>query len=133
MLMNRNSNYILFYVFLHYALLKLKVLAGTTFKWKTLADQAMKDLIKHSHNEEYCYVDCNSSILANVKCFKVSTPTWLYVCSVVSLRKYKVLVVPLNDTGTNEIWVSEVTRHNIESALHCDVTACFLCRYQENT
>ena len=133
MLMNHNSNYILFYVFLHYVLLKLKVLTGTTFNWKTLADKPLKGLIKQCHDEENCYVDWNSCILANVKCFKVSTLTWFYVCSVVSLRKYKVLVIPLNDTDTNEIWVSEVMRHNIESALHCDVTACFLLPIKDNT
>ncbi|XP_076636331.1 peroxisomal biogenesis factor 6 isoform X1 [Colletes latitarsis] len=132
MLMNYNYKYILFYTFLHYVLVKLKVLVTNTFNWTILPDNVFKNLVKQFYNEEDYYVDCSSCLLANVQCFKVSIPTWFYVCSPVSLRKYKLLVIPLNDTDTNEVFVSEILRHNIENALQCTVDTCFLLPIKHN-
>ncbi|KZC12881.1 Peroxisome assembly factor 2 [Dufourea novaeangliae] len=126
MLMKHNCNFIFFYIFVYYVFYKLKILIKTTFKWKVLPDHAFRDLVKQFYNEEYCYVDCNSCLLANVKCFKVCNPTWFYICSNMSVKKYKILVIPLTDCDINEIFVSEIIRHNIQNALQCNVDNCFL-------
>ncbi|XP_076245751.1 peroxisomal biogenesis factor 6 [Calliopsis andreniformis] len=133
MLMNFNYNYILLYTFVYYILLKLKVLIEMTFNWNTLSDKAFKNVMKQFYDEENYYLDCDSCILANVKCFKIYTPTWFYICSKASLRKYKVLVVPMNNNDTNEIFVSEVMRHNIENALWCNVDTSFLFPIKDDT
>lgn len=119
-------------MFVHYILFKLKILIGTTFNWKIVPDNVLKSLIKQFYNEEDYYIDCSSCLLATVKCFEVSVPTWFYVCSTVSLKRYKILVIPLNDTDTNEIFVSEIIRHNIENTLQCTVESCFLIPIKHN-
>ncbi|XP_031839434.2 peroxisomal biogenesis factor 6 [Nomia melanderi] len=132
-LMKHNYNYILFYIFIHYVFYKLKCLIDITLKWKVLAAHEFKDIAKQFYNTEEFYIDCNSCLLANIKCFKISTPTWFYVCSTVSFKKYKLLVIPLSDANINEVFVSEIVKYNIENALQCTVDNCFLFPIKDNT
>ncbi|XP_076659143.1 peroxisomal biogenesis factor 6 [Halictus rubicundus] len=132
-LMKHNYKFILFYTFVRYVFYKLKVLMNTTFKWKILPDYEFKNVLKQSYDEAEYYIDCNSCLLANIELFNVCAPTWFYVCSTVSFKKYKLLVVPLNDSDTNEVFVSEIARHNIENALQCTIDNCFLLPIKDNT
>ncbi|CAK9831123.1 Peroxisome assembly factor 2 [Anthophora retusa] len=126
MLMKYNVNYLLYYIFVRYVLFKWKKLIDTKFKWNILSDAALRKLAKQFYDEESYYIDCNSCLLSNIKCLNITTPTWFYICSTKSSKKYKVLVVLVNSTDTNEIFVSETMRYNIENALHCIVDKCFL-------
>ncbi|XP_033328747.2 peroxisomal biogenesis factor 6 isoform X1 [Megalopta genalis] len=125
-MMKHNYKYILFYTFIHYVFHKFKVLMNTRVEWKVLPDYEFQNVAKQSYNEAEYYIDCKSCLLANIKFLKICTPTWFYVCSKVSYKKYKLLVIPLNDLSTNEIFVSELVRHNIENALRCTIDNCFL-------
>lgn len=130
--MKHNFNYILLYIFVQFAFFKLKTLIDTEFNWNILSDFALKNLIRRFYNEKNYYVDRNSCLLANIQYFKVSTPTWFYICSKFSLKKYKVLIIPKiqkDNIDTNNIFVSETMKYNIENALHCTVDKCFLCKY----
>ncbi|CAL7946508.1 unnamed protein product [Xylocopa violacea] len=133
MLMKCNFNYVLFYIFVHYAVLKLRRLINIKFNWNILTDASLKTLVKQFYDDEKYYIDLNCCLLANIKCFKATIPTWFYVCSITSLKKYKVLIVPLNNTDTNELFVSETMIHNMENALHCTVDKCFLLPVKDDT
>lgn len=116
---------------MYYVLFKLKVLIDMTFNWNIISVESLKHLIKQFHDEKNNYLDSDSCILANVKYFNVVTPKWFYVCSKASLRKYKVLVIPLNNSNTNSIFTSEVMRHNMETILCCNIDNCFLRKYNK--
>ena len=120
----------LFYIFMQYAFLRLKTLINAKFNWIVLSDTALKILIKQFHDKKNYYIDCNSCLLANIKYFKITKPTWFYICSIVSVKKYKVLVVPLNNSDENEIFISDTMKYNIENALHCTINKCFLREYK---
>ncbi|XP_054006126.1 peroxisomal ATPase PEX6 [Hylaeus anthracinus] len=132
MLINYNRKYILFYMFLYYALYELKALIATTYKWKIVPNNVLTKLIKQSYIMKNYYVDCNSCLLINMKYLELSAPTWYYVCSKASLRKYKILLIPLNNIDGNEIFVSEIVRHNIENTLQCTIDTCFLLPIKHN-
>ncbi|XP_076549075.1 peroxisomal biogenesis factor 6 isoform X1 [Osmia lignaria lignaria] len=133
MLMKHNFNYTLFYIFAYYVVFKLKILTDTTFNWNILPNNVFKNLLKQFYNQDNNYVDCNSCLLANIKYFKVSLPTWFYVCSKVTVKKYKTLIIPSNDTYANKIFASEIMKRNIENTLHCNIEKCFLLPIKENT
>ncbi|KOC68156.1 Peroxisome assembly factor 2 [Habropoda laboriosa] len=124
--MKYNVNYLLYYAFIRYVLLRWKTLIDTKLKSNILSDTALRNLVKQFYNEENYYIDCNSCLLTNTKCFNTTTPTWFYVCSTNFWKKYKVLVVPVNNTNANELFVSETMKYNIENALGCAVDKCFL-------
>ncbi|XP_076298831.1 peroxisomal biogenesis factor 6 isoform X2 [Lasioglossum baleicum] len=132
-LMKHNHKFILFYTFVHYVFHKLKVLMNTTLEWKVLSDYEFQNMLEQSYDEAEHYIDCNSCLVTNVKLFNVRSPTWFYVCSTVSFKKYKLLVVPLNDSDTNEMFVSEIVRHNIEIALECPIDNWFLLPIKDDT
>ncbi|CAD1476808.1 unnamed protein product, partial [Heterotrigona itama] len=75
----------------------------------------------------------NSCLLANIKYFEITKPTWFYICSIVSVKKYKVLVVPLNNFDENEIFISDTMKYNIQNALHCTINKCFLLPIKDDT
>lgn len=134
-LMKRNFNYILLYIFVQFVFFKLKKLIDTEFNWNILSDFALKNLIKRFYNEKNYYIDRNSCLLANVQYFKAPIPTWFYICSKFSLKKYKVLIIPKiqkDNIDTNNIFVSETMKYNIENALHCTINNCFLLPTKDN-
>ncbi|KAK9298630.1 hypothetical protein QLX08_008106 [Tetragonisca angustula] len=133
LLMKCNYSYILFYIFAQYALLRLKKLINTKFNWIILSDNTQKNLIKQFHDEKNYYIDCNSCLLTDIKYFEITKPTWFYICSIVSVKKYKVLVVPLNNSDENEIFISDTMKYNIENALHCTTNKCFLLPAKDDT
>ncbi|XP_043580377.1 peroxisome assembly factor 2 isoform X1 [Bombus pyrosoma] len=133
LLMKYNYNYVLFYTFVQYALFRLKTLTDTKYNWIILSDLILKNLIEQFYNKKNYYIDCNSCLLANIKYVRNTTPTWFYICSTVSIKKYKVLVVPLNNTDEIEIFTSNIMKYNIENALHCTIDKCFLLPTKDDT
>lgn len=130
LLMKYNYNYVVFYIFVQYALFRLKTLIDIKYNWIILSDFILKNLIEQLYNKKNYYIDCNSCLLASIKYVRITTPTWFYICSTVSIKKYKVLVVPLNNTDEIEIFTSNTMKYNIENALHCTIDKCFLCKYK---
>ncbi|OAD59072.1 Peroxisome assembly factor 2 [Eufriesea mexicana] len=131
--MKYNFNFVLFYTFVQYTLFKLKVLIDTKFKWNIQSDIAFKYLTKHFYDVRNYYIDYNTCLLANIEYLQISTPTWFYICSTVSIKKYKILVIPLNDSDINVIYISDTMKCNIENALHCTIDKCFLLPAKDDT
>lgn len=131
MLKEKNVNYVLFYIYVHYTLLKLKALLSIKLSWNIFPDLALRNLIEQYYNEESYYIDYNSCLWGNIEYFKATTPTWYYICSTISLKKYKVLIAPSSQCSTNEIFLSETIRCNVENALQCTFDKCFLREYKK--
>jgi len=132
-LMRKNFHYVLSYVFLEYLYHRFQRLLGQTLKWVTLPDVALKfmlDDLKITWNE---YVDCHSCAIANVQ--KKLSSSWFNVCSMMSMTKYRLMIISMPDISKNTILISETTKRNLQNALCCKQldNSCFIRKYLQLT
>jgi len=128
-LMRNNPYYVLSCIFLEYVHYRLQRLFKQIFSWIILPDAALKRLLSNLENTQNEYIDYNSCALANTQ-FLRKPNSWVYVCSTVTMKKYKLMIVFTSDINENIILISETMRHNLQNALHCEqLDECFICKY----
>ncbi|XP_018048989.1 PREDICTED: peroxisomal biogenesis factor 6 isoform X2 [Atta colombica] len=124
-LMRKNFHYVLSYVFLEYLHHRFQRLLGQTLKWVTLPDVALKFMLDDlkTWNE---YVDCHSCAIANLQ--KKLSSSWFNVCSMMSMTKYRLMIISVPDISKNTILISETTKRNLQNALRCKQldNSCFI-------
>ncbi|KYQ59276.1 Peroxisomal biogenesis factor 6 [Trachymyrmex zeteki] len=124
--MRKNSHYVLSYIFLEYLHRRFQRLFKQDLEWATLPDAALKfmlDDLEITWNE---YVDCHSCAIANVQ--KKLSSSWFNVCSMMSMTKYKLVIISVPSISKNTILISETTERNLRNALRCEQldSSCFI-------
>ncbi|XP_046829878.1 peroxisome assembly factor 2 isoform X1 [Vespa crabro] len=117
--MRQNPYYVSSYIFLYYMQFKFKRLMKKKIHCFTLSDKTLNYLINKQIECVNDYIDPYTCILINIDEINVTIPSWFYLCCKSSFKKYKVLVVPFEDTEQNVIYVSETMRYNLEIVFHC--------------
>lgn len=84
----------------------------------TLSDRTLNHLLNKQIERVNDYIDPYACILTNIDDINVTVPSWYYLCCKTSFKKYKVLVVPFEDSERNVIYVSETMRYNLETLFH---------------
>lgn len=131
--MRKNSHYVLSYIFLEYLHRRFQRLFKQDLEWATLPDAALKfmlDDLEITWNE---YVDCHSCAIANVQ--KKLSSSWFNVCSMMSMTKYKLVIISVPSISKNTILISETTERNLRNALRCEQldSSCFIRKYLQLT
>ncbi|XP_012526182.1 peroxisome assembly factor 2 [Monomorium pharaonis] len=127
--MRNNFHYVLSYVFLEYLHRRLQRMFWQNLKWTVLPDTVLKRMLDDLEATPNEYVDCNSYAVANVQLTRKSrSPAWFNVCSMVSMTKYKLMIISVPDVNENTVLVSEMTEHNLRNVLCCEQLddSCFL-------
>ncbi|XP_018358507.1 PREDICTED: peroxisome assembly factor 2 isoform X2 [Trachymyrmex cornetzi] len=124
--MRKNSHYVLSYVFLEYLHCRFQRLLEQALEWVTLSDAALKfmlDDLEITWNE---YVDYHSCAIANIQ--KELSSSWFNVCSMMSMTKYKLMIISMPGISKNTILISETTERNLQNALCCKRldNSCFI-------
>jgi len=128
-LMRKNSHYVLSCIFLEYMRYRLQRLPKQVLCWITLPDTALKHLLSNLENTQNEYIDYNFCALANAQFLRKLANSWVYVCSMVTMKKYKLMIIS-SDINEDIILISETMRHNLQNALHCEqLDECFICKY----
>ncbi|KAG5315044.1 PEX6 factor, partial [Pseudoatta argentina] len=124
--MRKNFHYVLSYVFLEYLHRRFQRLLGQALKWVTLPDAALKFMLDNLEITWNKYVDCHSCAIANVQ-KKLSSP-WFNVCSMMSMTKYRLMIISMPGISKNTILISETTERNLQNALCCKQldNSCFI-------
>ena len=116
--MRNNPHYTLLWLFARYARLRYDTITNKNCEIKSISDEIIENLVKRSIVKSTSYTDFKCCALGNVEgVTSISTPKWYYVCSKISHRKYKLLVVHCNDCDTDQIIVSDTMLFNMETAL----------------
>lgn len=125
--LRQNRHFVLSYIFMEYLCHKLQKLSGQNLRWITLPDVALKRLLKETQSQ---YIDCDSCALANVQFVNQSSSGWFHIYSILSTKKYKLMIASSPDVKEDAILVSETMRHNLQTALRCEQLdkSCFLCK-----
>ncbi|XP_018397275.1 PREDICTED: peroxisome assembly factor 2 [Cyphomyrmex costatus] len=124
--MRKNPHYVLSYVFLEYLYRRFQRLFKQNFEWVTLPDAVLKRMLDDLEIIWNEYVDCHSCAIVNVE-EKLSS-SWFNVCSMMSMTKYKLMIISVSDIDKNTILISEMTKHNLRNAFHCEQldNTCFI-------
>lgn len=128
-LMRHNPRYLLSYIFLEYLYYRLQGLLEQDFCWITLPSPTLRRMLSNLEDTQNEYVDYDSCALANLRSLKKSN-SWFHIYSMISMKKYKLTIVPVRSITKNTILISETMRHNLQNALcheHLD-KSCFLCK-----
>lgn len=130
-LRRRNRHYVLSYIFVEYICYKVQKLFKQNLHWIVLPDKALKYMLNNLEATRNEYIDHDSCALANIHVSKESTNSWFYISSMVSLRKYKLMIVSISDITENTILISETIQHNLQNALQYEQLhkSCFICKY----
>ena len=116
--MRNNPHYTLLWLFARYARLRYDTITNKNCEIKSISDEIIENLVKRSIVKSTSYTDFKCCALGNVEgATSISTPKWYYVCSKISCRKYKLLVVHCDDCKTDQIIVSDTMLFNMETAL----------------
>ncbi|XP_057324311.1 peroxisomal ATPase PEX6 [Microplitis mediator] len=114
-LMKKNNDYLLSFIYLHYVAIKFLKLKNTKVKIETLNDSNFKSVVE----KYYCnksYIDFTSCAIGGINSLVSSESTWINICSLKTYKKYKILVLPLENVE-NKLFLSETTSFNIKNLL----------------
>ncbi|XP_043663491.1 peroxisome assembly factor 2 [Vespula pensylvanica] len=117
--MRQNPYYVLNYIFLCYVQFKFERLMRKKIHCFTLSDKTLNRLVNKEIERVNDYIDPYTCILANINEINITIPSWFYLCCKSSFKKYKIIVIPFEDTEQNAIYVSETMRYNLEIVFHC--------------
>lgn len=133
-LMRNSPHYVLGCIFLEYLHRKLQRLFKQNLCWITLPDAVLRHLLSNLEDTRDEYIDYNSCLLANAHFLNELSNSWFYACSMVTLKKYKLLVIPMPEIAENTVLISESMRHNLQNILRCGQMdeSCFLRKYLLN-
>lgn len=128
-LMRRNPHYVLSYVFLEYLHRRLQRIFKQILKWVALPDTAFKRILNDLEVRPNEYVDRDSCAVANVQLSgKSQSSAWVNVGSMMSMAKYKLMIISVPDISENTVLISEMMEHNLRNALCCEQLddSCFI-------
>lgn len=126
--MRKNPHYVLSYVFLEYLHHRFQRIFRQNLKWITLPDTALKRMLDNLEVTPNEYVDCDSCAVANVQLSRKSQSSWFNICSMISMTRYKLIIISVPDISENTVLISEMTEHNLRNVLCCEQLddSCFL-------
>lgn len=127
--MRRNPHYVLSYVFLEYLHRRLQRIFKQILKWVALPDTAFKRILNDLEVRPNEYVDRDSCAVANVQLSgKSQSSAWVNVGSMMSMAKYKLMIISVPDISENTVLISEMMEHNLRNALCCEQLddSCFI-------
>lgn len=129
-LIKNNISCILILVFIRYTFLKLRQLQKIKVQIQSFSDRTFKNIVDKYIEKSICYIDYATCAFGVIECIKSSEPTWVNVCCLKSNKKYRLLLVPFENTENNKIYISETTLFNITNLLsNKEYTTYFISKY----
>lgn len=113
----RHPHYLLSYIFLEFLYIRLQRLCKQSLCWVMLPDATIRHMLRDLENAVDEYIDYECCALANMPSVKKAQSSWFYICSTISMRKYKCAIVPADHVRENTILISETMQHNLQNAL----------------
>lgn len=117
-LFRNNPHYMLTWLFVRYARNRLQRLSSKKFKILAVPDETLEKFLRQC-NDSKDYIDEASCALGRLDGTESDSKSkWYYVCSKVSHRKYKILVVSYKNCNDDRaLIVSETVLLNLENTL----------------
>lgn len=127
----KHPYYLLSYILLEFLYLRLQRLFKQSFCWIILPDTTIRHMLNNLENTGDEYIDYECCALANIQSFKKSQSSWFLICSMISMKKYKCAIIPVDHVNKETILISETMQHNLQNALCYEELddSCFICKY----
>lgn len=124
----KHPYYLLSYIFLEFLYLRLQRLFKQNLCWVILPDTTIRHMLNNLEDTRDEYIDYECCALANIQSLKESQCSWFFICSMISMKKYKCAIIPVDLINENTILISETMQHNLQNALRYEQLdeSCFI-------
>lgn len=118
-LIHKKPSLLLILCYVNYVTLRVIRLSRFKIKLNSMhEDEFQRAILKYCKDRNF-YADSNSCAFGNVAKSK-EFASWFYLCSFVSPKRYKILIINLENIPNDSVYISDVMKFNIDNALMTD-------------